>query len=115
MIKYFGVMKRKSGLTREQFLQHWKEIHAPLALAGNVPRFRRYVQNHPLEVPGLEALGTDIDGITEFWFDDVASLQAYFQWLRFSDEGRDVREDTKLFVNGKEGFRFFAEEHVLKE
>ncbi len=44
MIKTIGLLARKDGWTHEQFMKHWVEIHAPLALA--VPGLRRYVQNH---------------------------------------------------------------------
>ena len=114
MIKYFGVIKRKNGLTREEFLQHWKEIHGPLFVSKNVAGLRKYVQNHPAKVTGRGA-DTDIDGIAEFWFDDVESAQAFFQWLISSDEAKDLREDTKLFIDFKESPIFIGEEHVFKE
>src|SRR5690606_1924709 len=47
MIKSIGLLTRKPHLTHEQFVQHWVEIHAPLAHA--VPRLRRYVQSHIVE------------------------------------------------------------------
>jgi len=31
-------------MTHDQFVRHWVEVHAPLALA--VPGLRRYVQSH---------------------------------------------------------------------
>ncbi len=113
MIKSFGIMKRKDGLTREQFLQHWKEVHGPLFASKNVPGLRKYIQNRPVQVtaPGFD---TDIDGIAEQWFDDLESAQAFPQWLR-SDEGRECRDDLKLFINTRESSVFIAEEHVLKE
>ena len=114
MIKAFGIMKRKEGLSREQFLQHWKEIHAPLFLSKSVPGLRRYAQHHPAQVtkPGFDA---DIDGILELEFDDLESAQAFFhEWL-FSDEGKECREDNKRFINVSESPVFIAEEHVFKE
>ena len=42
MIKMLGLLTRKSHLTHEQFVDHWLNIHGPLALA--VPGIRRYVQ-----------------------------------------------------------------------
>ncbi len=113
MIKYFGMVKRKDGLTREQFLHHWKEIHGPLFASKNVPGLRKYIQNWPAQVTKPE-LDTDIDGIVELWFDDLESAQAFPQWLR-SDEGKECREGMKLFVNTEEISAFFGEEHVLKE
>ena len=110
MIKQLSMLKRKKGLTREQFLQHWKKIHGPLVVSKNIPGLRRYVQNHA--VPDLES---DIDGIAELWYVDIESAQAFIHWLFSSDEAEDLREDLKLFVDMEKTFVFVAEEHILKE
>lgn len=118
MIKLLMMMKRKSDLTREQCLEHWKEVHGPKFLQKKVPGMRGYTQNHAIEAdtnlvgPGFD---TDIDGIAEFWFDDAESAQAFMHWHRTSDEAKDLREDVKLFANYKGGFYFLAEEHVMKK
>jgi uncharacterized protein (TIGR02118 family) len=77
MIKTIGLLTRKDGWTHEQFMKHWVEIHAPLALA--VPGLRRYVQNH---IAGertradITETTVEIDGVAELWFDDQAALEA---------------------------------------
>ena len=77
MIKTIGLLTRKDGWTHEQFMKHWIEIHAPLALA--VPGLRRYVQNH-IQAERTRADITEttveIDGVAELWFDDQAALEA---------------------------------------
>ena len=47
MIKSVGLLTRKGGMSHEQFMQHWVEVHAPLAHA--VPGLIRYVQTHIVE------------------------------------------------------------------
>jgi uncharacterized protein (TIGR02118 family) len=77
MIKTIGLLTRKDGFTHAQFMKHWVDVHAPLALA--VPGLRRYVQNHIQgERPRADIAETevDIDGIAELWFDDKAALEA---------------------------------------
>lgn len=80
MIKTIGLLTRRDGWTREQFIKHWVEVHAPLAHA--VPGLRRYVQNH---ITGertrtdIPATDVEIDGIAELWFDDRAALEAAAQ------------------------------------
>jgi len=44
MIKSISLLTRKAGMTHDQFVRHWVEVRAPLALA--VPGLRRYVQSH---------------------------------------------------------------------
>lgn len=77
MIKTIGLLTRKDGWTHAQFVKHWVEVHAPLALA--VPGLRRYVQNH---IQGertradIAETEVEVDGIAELWFDDQAALEA---------------------------------------
>jgi uncharacterized protein (TIGR02118 family) len=77
MIKTIGLLTRKDGWTHEQFMKHWVDIHAPLALA--VPGLRRYVQNH-IQAERTRAditeTAVEIDGVAELWFDDQAALEA---------------------------------------
>ena len=93
MIKTIGLLTRKDGWTHEQFMKHWVEIHAPLALA--VPGLRRYVQNH---IQGertradIPATDVEIDGIAELWFDDQAALESRRAHARDEGAARRRRE-----------------------
>ncbi|MEJ0015549.1 MAG: EthD family reductase [Acetobacteraceae bacterium] len=77
MIKVVGLLTRKPELTHAQFVQHWLEVHGPLAHA--VPGVRRYVQSHiigtrtRLDIPETDV---EVDGIAELWYDDEAALVA---------------------------------------
>ena len=114
MIKHLGLIRRRSDLTREQSLKHWREVHGAQFLPVNVRGLRKYIQNHPVKVTGTE-FDTDIDGIAELCFDDIESAQAFIQWQRYSDEAKVFRDDIKLFANIKESPVFTGEEYVLKE
>jgi EthD domain len=46
VVKSIGLLTRRDGLTHEEFVKHWFEVHAPLAHA--VPGVIRYVQSHIL-------------------------------------------------------------------
>lgn len=108
MIKSFTIARRKPGLTREEYLQYWKEKHAPLA-AKVIPGLREYIQNHPIDVPGCEI---DIDGITEMWWDNLEALQNYFKW-RELPEAKILLDDEKNFSDPNRKLRFFAIENVV--
>jgi uncharacterized protein (TIGR02118 family) len=108
VIKSLTFLRRKPGLSKEEFLHHWLENHGPLA-AGIVPGLRKYVQSHP--VPGFES---DIDGIVELWWDDVASFNAYLVW-RQTDASKVLREDEEKFVDTGRWVRFVAKEHLIEE
>jgi uncharacterized protein (TIGR02118 family) len=108
MIKTLTFLRRKPGISKEEFLRHWLEIHGPLA-ARVVPGLRKYVQSHP--VPGFEA---DIDGIVELWWDDVESFNAFLAW-RQSEGSKVLREDEEKFVDTSRWVRVVAKEHLIAE
>jgi uncharacterized protein (TIGR02118 family) len=95
MIKTIGLLTRKSGWTHEQFMKHWVDTHAPLAL--KVPGLRRYVQNH---IKGertradIEATAVEIDGVAELWFDDMAALETAAR----TPEMKALHADGALFI-----------------
>jgi uncharacterized protein (TIGR02118 family) len=75
MIKMICLLKRKAPLTHEAFVEHWLNVHGPLALQA--PSIRRYVQSHITETqsrPDVPDLPIDIDGVAELWFDDYQSM-----------------------------------------
>ncbi len=76
MIKILGLLTRKDGITHEEFVRHWFDIHGPLAHA--VPGIRRYVQSHIVDTrtrPDIPETNVDVDGIAELWYDDMDSMQ----------------------------------------
>ena len=95
MIKTIGLLTCKDGWTHEQFMKHWVEIHAPLALV--VPGLRRYVQNHirgERTRADIPATAVEIDGIAELWFDDQAALDAAAR----SPEMKALHDDGAKFI-----------------
>ena len=115
MIKTIARLKRKKGMSREEFLYHYEKVHAPLALSKNMPGVRKYVQNHPINIEGT-GFDNEIDGISEMWFDDIESFQAFEKWLASSPEAEELRQDSDLFLDSGERLPLFvAEEHTMKE
>lgn len=110
MIKSIALAHRKSGLTREEYNRYWKEKHGPLA-ARLFPGLRKYVQNHLVDVPGMEYEG---DGIVEMWYDDVEAFQYSMEFMR-TEEGRVLMEDGAKFAVMRPGGLWVVEEHVIKD
>ena len=53
MIKTIAMIRRKPGISREDFIRHYEEVHAPLGQKHF--GFARYVRNYG-ETPELERL-----------------------------------------------------------
>ena len=108
MIKSISLLTRKAGMTHEQFVRHWVDIHAPLAHA--VPGLRRYVQSHIVEErgrPDIPALDVEIDGIAELWYDDRESMARAMA----SAESKALHADGALFIGRIKTFT--VEERVI--
>lgn len=102
MIKRISLLTRKEGMSREEFLGHWKD-HLPISHA--VPGMRRYVLSHIVgepqrtDVPVVWDLG-EVDGIAETWWDDQAATDAAFA----SPEGRAWLAHGSSFIGRQKTF-----------
>jgi uncharacterized protein (TIGR02118 family) len=85
MIKSISLLTRKEGMTHEQFVRHWYDVHAPLARA--VPGLRRYVQSHILE----ERKRPDI---AELWYDDREAMARAVA----TPQAKALFDDGALFI-----------------
>jgi uncharacterized protein (TIGR02118 family) len=108
MIKSIGLLTRKAGLSHEEFVKHWLEVHAPLAHA--VPGVRRYVQSHIVEErtrPDIPTTDVEIDGIAELWYDDREAMER----ANASPEAKALHADGALFIGRIKSF--ITEEKVI--
>lgn len=76
MVKISYLMRRKPGMTREQFLDYWSNQHPAAGGEGSFEALgvKRYVQTHTLDLPvrkwvvnPREGLVPEFDGIAELW------------------------------------------------
>lgn len=95
MIKIVGLLTRRTGISHEDFVRHWHEVHGPLAHA--VPGIRRYVQSHITGTrtrPDVPETAVEVDGIAELWYDDMES----FQRAAATPEMKALTDDGALFI-----------------
>ena len=108
MIKSISLLTRKDGMTHEQFMKHWVEIHGPLALG--VPGLRRYLQSHILEErkrADIPSTNVEVDGIAELWYDDREAMARAIA----TPEAKALYADGALFIGKIKTFT--VEEKVI--
>jgi uncharacterized protein (TIGR02118 family) len=108
MIKSISLLTRKAGLSHEEFVKHWLEVHAPLAHA--VPGLRRYVQSRIVSErtrSDIPATNVEVDGIAETWYDDLAAMER----ANASSEAKALHADGALFIGRIKSF--ITEEKVI--
>jgi len=104
MVKLVYCITKKATLTDEEFFAYWKNDHGPIG--SRIPRLRKLVQSHRLEVAGFRA---DYDGVAELWFDSLEDLQA----ARQSPEWKASSEDEVNFIDHSKVALFVSEEHNI--
>ena len=120
MLKFVYCVRRRPGLSREEFHKYWLEQHGPLVRKyAHSLRARRYVQSHTLDTPLNDAAqqprGTQppYDGVTEIWWDKPEDLMAALS----SPEGQKINqllaEDEARFCDLPNCSLFFTEEHAI--
>ena len=121
MIKLVFNIRRREGMTRDEFQRYWRNEHARLVEAqADVLRIRRYVQTHARETAADEALaaarGSEpgyYDGVAELWWDSVEDLLE----ASSSEEGQvaanALLEDERRFIDLPRSPIWLGEENVV--
>jgi uncharacterized protein (TIGR02118 family) len=102
MVKAIYLIRRKPGMSVEDFHRYWREVHGPIA--ARIPGLRRYVQCHAIDA-GMGA-APDYDGVAEVWFDDTEAVRRAVA----SPEYAVAREDERRFIDLERTTLIFTEE-----
>ncbi|WP_439134069.1 EthD domain-containing protein [Pseudomaricurvus sp.] len=90
-------MKRRPGMSKEEFRDYYENHHVPMALkyASGIKKYvRRYLDPQPRPETGDgEDLGYDV--ITELWFEDEKIFEGTLKYLSTAVLPDEVIEDEK--------------------
>ena len=106
MVKLVYCVRRKPGLSREEFIRYWAEVHAPIG--ARIPGLRKLVHSYALAAPG-DIRPADFDGMAELWFDDERAIIE----ARHSAEWAASTDDEANFVDGTWTAYFVSEERQI--
>jgi uncharacterized protein (TIGR02118 family) len=106
VVKLVYCICRKPGLSRDEFIRYWSEIHAPIG--ARIPGLRKLVHSYALPAPG-DSRPADFDGMAELWFDDLSSVLE----ARHSTEWAASTADEVNFVDGSRSAYFLSEERRI--
>jgi uncharacterized protein (TIGR02118 family) len=94
MVKMITLLKRKPGISREEFSKYWLHPHGDLILE-TIPGVRKYIQNPAIIKGDREFV---YDGVAESWFDDMDALRNAVKVMA-SQKGDVIREDEEKFLD----------------
>jgi uncharacterized protein (TIGR02118 family) len=104
MIKRVSLVRRRDGLTHEQFVAHWTGPHADIVRQLPGVRGLRF----GVVEAGWTPTEVAWDGVGEVWFDSIEAAEAAFATEPY--RGMLV-EDRRLFLG--EGQSCFVEERTV--
>lgn len=108
MIKLTMLIRRKPGMTREQFREYYEARHIPLAEA-HTPYLTGYKRNFIVD----QFAGEDqFDCITEFWFDVEGDYAQMRGKLFPPDVAQMMADDEENFIDRSRSQLFLIEENV---
>ncbi|CAB1367786.1 EthD domain-containing protein [Denitratisoma oestradiolicum] len=110
MFKAIGLLKRKSGISRQDFISYYENQHAPLVLRL-MPEVLDYRRNF---LPQEESDLLGYDSLTEFWFADRAAYEAGL--ARFEDPHvfAELAADEENFLDRSRTRMFPVDERCSK-
>ena len=111
MYKCISLLKRKPGMSRSELIHYYETRHAPL-IRSLLPQIREYRRNFiDHEDPTNVGAEPDFDVVTEIWFDDRASYEAFMALGQQADIFRQIAEDEENVFDRSATRLFVVEEH----
>lgn len=120
MIKLVFCLKRKEGMSRQEFQDYWLNTHGPLVRErAKAIGCRRYVQVHTATTPlddalrGSRSAPESYDGVAELWWDSIDDLTAAAGTPEGQKAAQELLSDERNFIEHARSPLWLAEEHEL--
>ncbi len=112
MLKVHILTRRRSDMTHEEYVAHWRDVHGPLFVSQ--PDVKRYVRRYiqccvTSDRPNGPNLGQS-DGIVELWFDDIDGYNAFATSASYLDV---IQLDEERFSDPSRCDYFFSDEYPI--
>jgi len=98
MLKMVILIKKKPGMSREDFINHYETSHAVIGkrLLGHL--WTKYVRNYPMSLmeyqPEDNSIEDSYDAVTEIWFKDQAAVDEMARIINIPENNRLILEDV---------------------
>ncbi len=107
VVKMVAAVRRRSGLSHEEFVDHWLHRHAPLALVHH-PALVKYVAS--VVDARLSESGAEVDGIAELHFASEEDLRSRLYGTE--EDRRIIEADIPRFLGAMQAW--IVSEYVEK-
>ena len=112
MVKFIAMVKRKSGVSLDEFSRYWYEKHAPLAMKVTPKELlpKRYVHNYAVTLGGSKE--PEFDGIGEVYYADMDAFNRSNEWF-FGPGGKVLRDDEENFADKSTRIAVVVDERII--
>ncbi len=113
MIKQVCLLKRRPGMTMDEFINYYENIHSKIAVdALKLARryVRRYVRPEKNPITG-EVVELDFDVVMELWWDSREDFEITMKKFGEGDLYKIVHEDEEKIFSTHENRVFTVEEY----
>ena len=120
MYKLIFSLRRKPGMSLEEFQRYWRETHAPLvAERAETLGIRRYIQAHTGDLPEIHAAlqarnggaPEPFDGVAEIWFESLEGFASRDPAVQKA--AADLFEDEQKFIDHPNSPMLISQENVV--
>jgi len=114
MYRHIALLVRQDELSHEEFVDHWQNVHTPIA--REIEGVVRYATVLPTEPEHAE-----FDGVAELYFEDLDDLydalgsEGSRDYAPDRGKAKEAREDVDNFLAVEERPRFIGRETVQKD
>jgi uncharacterized protein (TIGR02118 family) len=92
VIKLICFVRRKPGMTADEFHRYWREEHGPLVARTKSGQYAlRYEQNHVVRGPATDD-ADGFDGVTVQWFESVDAFYASVAEPDYAEIAADIEK-----------------------
>lgn len=91
MFQIVVILRRKKGLSHEEFQEHWKSIHGPLF--RKFPQIKKYTQ-YVVNDRCRDDSDAPIDGVAIMEFENSDEMKAAWKMIEYED----IRKDELNFL-----------------
>lgn len=101
MPKIVILIKKKPGMSREDFIHHYETSHAVIGkrLLGHL--WTKYVRNYPVSLmeyqPEDNSVEDSYDAVTEIWLKDQAAVEEMARIINLPENNKIILEDEEKF------------------
>jgi hypothetical protein len=114
MIKIVILIKKKPGMSREDFINHYETSHSVMGKRMLGHLWSKYIRNYPKGLVEYQPEAISMDGtydaITEIWLKDEDALAEMTRLINVPENNRIILEDEEKFQDRQHTRLFVVDE-----